>query len=304
VFVRCKVRDGLAYHYLVMTERVCGRVWQKTIAYLGDYATVDAALEGLPTEIAKLKEEARECAVRADRVRLYLGAGTLERNSEEVPRSTRGRGQSMSQHGRKVCNEYWFKRERAELCDKLIRQKTKQLNKLREACSAHNASVNYRIVGTTSKAPGGELRVRWGVREYVRAGQGPVRVCFLDRLQGSERRQTVCCLAKRAEKFFGTSDMGSDIRFWKRVTAKLDGLRLSTHERANVEAQLASTVRRPSHDEVNKYDEGAAKFWGGLRQAREEREAREHARWEDGQAQRARWKAERSAHEVPGDGKI
>jgi hypothetical protein len=54
VFVRVKQQGGRVYHYLVAAERSGGRVRQKTVAYLGDYPSVEAALEGLPAEIAKL----------------------------------------------------------------------------------------------------------------------------------------------------------------------------------------------------------------------------------------------------------
>lgn len=286
MFVRCKVRDGRAYHYLVATVRDGGRVRQKTVAYLGDYPTATAALEGLPAEIAKLREEAHECAARADRVRLYLGAGTLERHGGEVPRPAQIR--SMSQHGRKICAEYWDKHDRAELCDKLIRQKTKQLNKLRAACSAHNSVSEHANVGTTRKATGGELRVRWAGRSYVRAWQtGPVRVCYLDRVSPSGRLRVVCLLTSRSEAYFEKPDLNSEIRFWKRVAAKLDGVRLSDSERAAVEAQIALAVPRPSEDAIRKYDEGEAALWGGLRKMRLTREAAEHSRWEASQVARA-----------------
>src|ERR1041384_249019 len=103
MYVRCKVRDGRAYHYLVTTERKGGRVRQRTVAYLGDYPTVAAALAKLPDEIAELKQRVHDYVARADRARGFLGANTIKRNGGEVPRSTRR--SSMSQHGRRYCNE-------------------------------------------------------------------------------------------------------------------------------------------------------------------------------------------------------
>ncbi len=64
VYVRAKQQGGRVYHYLVATERVGNRVKQKTIAYLGEHPTVKAALESLPKEIEKAKEEARGEATR------------------------------------------------------------------------------------------------------------------------------------------------------------------------------------------------------------------------------------------------
>ncbi len=299
MFVRVKQQGGRVYHYLVAAERSGGRVRQKTVAYLGDYPSVEAALEGLPAEIAKLKEEAHECAARADRVRLYLGAGVLEKNGGEVPRSTRVRGQGMSQHGRKVCSEYWNRRERAERCDELIREKTALLKKLRAACSAHESELKRTFVGTTVNSPDTVLQVRWEARPAA-------RLCWLERVRPSGRRGVVCLLSKLDEEAYNDPEYRwhGEVRFWKAVTEKLNGLRLASAERGGVEAQIAATIRQTSQDEVSKYDEEAAAFWGALRKGREAREAREHARWEAGQAQSARWKAERSAHEVPGAGKI
>ncbi len=299
MFVRVKKQGGRVYHYLVAAERSGGRVRQKTVAYLGDYPSVEAAHDGLPAEIAKLKEEAHECAARADRVRLYLGARVLEKNGGEVPRSTHGRGQGMSQHGRKVCNEYWNRRERAERCDELIREKTALLKKLRAACSAHESELNRTFVGTTPKSPGTALQVRWETRPAA-------RLCWLERVRPSGRRGVVCLLAKLDEEAYNDPKhrWHGEVRFWKAVAAKLAGLRLPSDERGEVEAQIAATIRQPSQDEIRKYDEDAAAFWGALRKGREEREAREHARWEAGQAQRVRWEAERSAHEVPAGGRI
>ena len=51
-FVRVKrTPAGSAKHYLVSSERVAGKVRQRTLAYLGDYRTVEEALEHLPVDI-------------------------------------------------------------------------------------------------------------------------------------------------------------------------------------------------------------------------------------------------------------
>ena len=51
-FVRRKTTPkGSVKHYLVSAERVGGRVRQRTLAYLGDYPTVEAAVERVPWDI-------------------------------------------------------------------------------------------------------------------------------------------------------------------------------------------------------------------------------------------------------------
>ncbi len=304
MFVRCKVRDGRAYHYLVATERRGGRVRQKTVAYLGDYPSAEAALERLPAEIASLREEAHECAARADRLRLYLGSAFLAERGGEVPRNTRKL--SCSQYAHKVCGEYWDKRDRAERCDELSRQKSALLRKLRAVRSAHDSTAVRPLVGTTPKEAGSILALRWETCDRTRSWRGPVRLCWLDRAHPTGRRRVLCLLFELREEAYNDPAHRWDWEcgVWKDVAAKLDGLSLRRAERASVEAQIALTVRRPSAEEIAKHTQQKAVFGDRLHQVRKEREAREHARWEAGQAQRARWEAERGAKELPVGGKF
>ena len=71
-FIRTKrMPKGSPKHYLVTSERVEGKVRQRVLAYLGDYATVEAALESLPVDIMltrwalrRLREKCYCCARR------------------------------------------------------------------------------------------------------------------------------------------------------------------------------------------------------------------------------------------------
>ncbi|MHC4403112.1 MAG: hypothetical protein ACYTG0_25910 [Planctomycetota bacterium] len=60
MFVRKKKRGKYTYHYLVESVRENGKVKQKTLLYLGDYATIDAALEGLPKDVQRFNAKAEE----------------------------------------------------------------------------------------------------------------------------------------------------------------------------------------------------------------------------------------------------
>jgi len=57
-FVRAKKQGERVYHYLVTSERIGHRVRQKTVAYLGRYPSLDAALSGLASEIERHTREA------------------------------------------------------------------------------------------------------------------------------------------------------------------------------------------------------------------------------------------------------
>jgi hypothetical protein len=145
MFVRRKMQNGRTYHYLVASERAGGRVRQKTIVYLGEYQTLDAALESLPVEIAKVKEEARRCSVKADETRNRMHPAWIERNNAEVPRPRR----EGCQMANKLFGRYWFYSERAVTCEQRAREMSARLAKLRAACSDHNPHVDMSFLGTT-----------------------------------------------------------------------------------------------------------------------------------------------------------
>jgi hypothetical protein len=134
MFIRAKRQGERTYYYIVRSERAGGRVRQKTIAYLGEYQTLDAALESLPLELAKVKEEARRCSVKADETRQRMPPAWIERNNDEVPRSTREI--SVSQYARKQFNIYWYCAERAVMCEQRAHEMSARLAKLRALCSA------------------------------------------------------------------------------------------------------------------------------------------------------------------------
>jgi hypothetical protein len=56
-FVRAKKRGDRTYHYLVESFRTSqGKVRHRTVAYLGEYATVDQALAELPLDIEECRD--------------------------------------------------------------------------------------------------------------------------------------------------------------------------------------------------------------------------------------------------------
>jgi hypothetical protein len=61
MFVRTKKVNGHEYHYLVRSVRRDGKVCQETLAYLGEFATVKEALEGLTGEAEKARQSAARC---------------------------------------------------------------------------------------------------------------------------------------------------------------------------------------------------------------------------------------------------
>ncbi len=58
-YVRKKKVKGREYHQLVETRRVEGKPRQRVLLHLGQYRTVDEALEGWSKEVETLRELAR-----------------------------------------------------------------------------------------------------------------------------------------------------------------------------------------------------------------------------------------------------
>ncbi len=141
MFIRAKRQGERTYYYIVRSERVGGRVRQKTIAYLGEYPTIEAALESLPLEIAKVKEEARRCSVKADEIRNRMNPAWIERNNGEVPRPAFRRRCSF--------RNYWRYHKRVEVCEQRASEMSARLAKLRAACSDHNPQYAQSFLGTT-----------------------------------------------------------------------------------------------------------------------------------------------------------
>ncbi len=138
-FVRAKKQGGRAYHYLVTSERQGRRVRQKTLAYLGQYPSLAAALEGLPAEIAYYNTRAAECAKDADRARADCHPAWLERNGGEVPRKRWAPGTHPSRR-------YWAARDLSEFYERRGRKMTAWLRQLEAVgCSAkslHSSSLS------------------------------------------------------------------------------------------------------------------------------------------------------------------
>ncbi len=266
MFVRAKQQGGRVYHYLVTAERCAGRVRQKTIAYLGEHATIGAALETLPVQIAKLREEAHVCAAKADALRQRMNPAWIERNGGEVPRP-KHIGLSTAN---KMFRRYWSYSQQAQLCEQRAREKAAQLDKLHRACSAQKPHDGVTYLGTTPKAIEGDLCVRWEQhrREFKRSPK-PRRLAVLARKTGG----IVCSLASLREEHYDDPKFRwhQEIMFWKDAADKLDSLRLDSSDRAKIEAQLSETIRRPSQDEVRKYDDEKEAFFAGLRKLREAR---------------------------------
>jgi hypothetical protein len=59
-YVRKKKVKGQVYHQIVANHRVDGRPRQRVLLHLGNYPTVDDALEGWPKDIERLRALARE----------------------------------------------------------------------------------------------------------------------------------------------------------------------------------------------------------------------------------------------------
>ncbi len=131
-FVRAKHSGRGTYHYLVTSERRGGCVRQKTLAYLGQYASLSNALEGLPLEIAMFNKWSAEWAKKADEARRRCNPVWLERNGGEVPR-----GRPWKPYRSDPCKQYWGARELSESYERRARELHVRLRKLQAVeCSA------------------------------------------------------------------------------------------------------------------------------------------------------------------------
>jgi hypothetical protein len=92
VFVRKKVTSsGAVKHYLVACSREGGKVRQKVLCYLGDFATVAEAREGLPRLIREHQDAAAIALAQADAAR-----GSLPESYRENPPRPDGRRNGRS----------------------------------------------------------------------------------------------------------------------------------------------------------------------------------------------------------------
>jgi hypothetical protein len=262
-FVRAKKQGQCVYHYLVTTERQGGRVRQKTIAYLGDHPTLQSALDALPREIAQLREAAFKFAADAEAARGQMHPAWIERNGGEVPRRRRGGLLTAS----KLFSRYWSCREQAEASEQQARLKEAQLSKLHAACSAHNCAAGNTILGTTPKSIKGGLIVKWERHERERSKHGSKS--YLSAVLVRSGGGIFSSLASLREDYYSAEESRwyQKIGFWKDVEGKLNAMRLTPEDRADVEKQVAETVRRPSEEEFVRYAQESKAFWDGLKNA-------------------------------------
>jgi hypothetical protein len=121
-FIRTKERNGRKWHYLVKSVRVGSRVQQKTIAYLGWYATVDEALSGLVQEAQEARASADSERALAEAARQKVAGYPKNLNiliytpKGEVPRYCR-RG-----NVRDPARAYWEHFKRAEFYERQARR--------------------------------------------------------------------------------------------------------------------------------------------------------------------------------------
>ena len=127
MYVRAKRQGGRTYHYLVTSERRGGRVCQKTVAYLGAYPSLAAALERLPGRIEHYRALALRCSQKADAAKTRCHPAWLERNGGEVPNERR-RGVRLRDDPTK---QYWTFTEMATAFEQRSRGLSARLAKLR-----------------------------------------------------------------------------------------------------------------------------------------------------------------------------
>jgi len=96
---------------------------------LGEYPTLDAALQGIPAEVARLQAFAVKHAQAAeDKKREYEQYGWLDRFGGELPRP----GTHGSANFRRVCSKYWELRRWAASYEGRANELTTRLARLQE----------------------------------------------------------------------------------------------------------------------------------------------------------------------------
>lgn len=125
-FVRTKTRNGKRRYHLVENYREDGKVRQRTIAYLGEYPTIEAAIEGLTQEIQRRHQRAESSRREADAVRQRMHPNWIARNGGEVPKPRR----EGARFSRKLFGRYWSALEYATSNDYWADKRQHQLDKL------------------------------------------------------------------------------------------------------------------------------------------------------------------------------
>lgn len=98
VFLRRKSMRGRTYHQLVESYRSDGQPRQRVLLHLGRYETVDAALEGWPKDIQRLRRRA-EAARRADPSPPLPG---MEKRPSEGPERLERRADDLEENLKKL----------------------------------------------------------------------------------------------------------------------------------------------------------------------------------------------------------
>jgi hypothetical protein len=148
MFVRKKTTAGGSYYYLVASGRAPGgKVRQRVLCYLGEFATVEAALAGLPGQVAEHREKAEGARRLAEALRRLLRPG------EDVTRADMRR----VWRGRKADHyRYWHAREDEARHGRQAAECAARLARLRQVlakCSAQNPCLVATVLGTTTTPP-------------------------------------------------------------------------------------------------------------------------------------------------------
>jgi hypothetical protein len=141
------VRKKGSYHYLVASQRTASGVRQTTLCYLGEFATVDAALAGIPEKIAyhqkELKKYDDDMASSKEARRQYFP------DEQEPPRPTRRGWKQRASY--RLRTHYWWAKKRAASHAQRLEEYTQRLEQFRSACSAQSAEQQTPRLGTTKK---------------------------------------------------------------------------------------------------------------------------------------------------------
>ncbi len=130
MFVRVKQQGN----YLVANKRVGSKVRQKTIAYLGEYATLDQAIEGLFDAISTGETKAAELWAEVEKWKQQIPFGAcLCPKRDGVPIYVT---RSSGNYNHDPARRYWRARREAESYERWARSTKARLEKLRDIKAA------------------------------------------------------------------------------------------------------------------------------------------------------------------------
>jgi hypothetical protein len=157
MFVRAKQAGGRTYHYLVASERTAGgKVRQRTVAYLGRQATLEAAIEEVAKQIA-WSEHYREVG----RQRMAEALAKLG-DPCPVPRPKR-RG---ARWANKLRSSYWWWHEREEVAKRTDPALYARLGKFLEL-AGRNAQEAAAVVASVAPLVAAEKRTLSGLAAQI-----------------------------------------------------------------------------------------------------------------------------------------